>query len=211
MSGEATEPKPRRTTDPLIPRLASQRTRFRTERDSARKELADARAAVARLTSENATLATRADASASLKRVDELTAELRTIKHKAVFDRVAKAKGATDDVLDLLYTNSGYKAAGDQADESAIGTLLDGLMAKPGLARLFGEPSPATTTPDPDQPTHPVKPAAGSGQSAPRAKNPGEMIALTPGDERWSDVKFVMGNYDRISAASKERISRGEV
>ena len=37
------------------------------------------------------------------------------------------------------------------------------------------------------------------------------MIALAHDDERWSDVKYVMGNYDKITAASKARLERGEV
>jgi len=91
--------------------------------------------------------------------LERLKGELREGKHRAAFDRLAREKGVADDALDLLYTSSGYKAEGDAPDDAAIGTLIDGLKEKPGVARLFGEPASPPPTPAPPPPP-------GSGQGA---------------------------------------------
>jgi hypothetical protein len=70
---------------------------------------------------------------------DQLRGELRTSKHRQVFNRLARERGAPDETHDLLWQSSGWKAEGDEVNEQAMANLLDGLKAKPGVSRLFGE------------------------------------------------------------------------
>lgn len=186
-----------------VAQLATQRTRFRMQRDEARAEVNRTKAENARLTAEHADLTVRADTSASARKVQELEGKLREIDHRKVFDRVAKSKGVAEDTLDLLYQTSGYKAEQPQPDEIAIGVMLDETRVKPGFSRLFGEAAPPngqTTTPPP-------KPGPGSGQGGP---NQGR-VPMAPDDPRHGDVRYVFENFDQISADARARIERGEV
>jgi hypothetical protein len=190
----------RRVDPDIVTQIASQRTRFRMQRDEARTESARIKAENDRLKAEHADLTVKADGSASLKRVAELEGKLREIEHRKVFDKVARAKGVSDDSLDLVYQTSGYKAERPEPDELAIGALLDEHRGRPGVARLFGESQPTPGVP-------PVKPAAGSGQGA---ANQGR-IPMAPDDPRHGDVRYIWENFDTISADAKGRIERGEV
>jgi hypothetical protein len=112
-------------------------------REQATKERDDARAAAAKA---------EADFNASpLKgEVDKLRGQLREWAHRRVFDRIALERGADKDAVDLVYSQSGYKAEGDEPDAEAIGTLIDSLKGRAGLSRLFGEaPQAAEAGPGP--------------------------------------------------------------
>jgi hypothetical protein len=206
MSEQAT-PTPGSANAGVIARLGSQRGQLRaevrtltTERDTARTELETLRR-------ENGELKVKADTSAGAKRVQELEGQLRDAAHRKVFDRVAAAKGVPGDSLEVLYQLSGYKAEGDQADEAAIGVLIDQQKGKPGVGRLFGDATP-TPTPTPSG-TGIVKPGPASGSGG-RTETPSSAM-FAHDDPRLSDAKFVMQNYELVTKAAQERVARGEV
>jgi len=204
----ADEPKPTTTRGPsvgAIARLGAQRGQLRAEVKTLTGERDTLRSDNERLARENAELKTKADGSASLKRVQELEGQIRESNHRKAFDRVAKARGVADDALDLVYQTSGYKAEGDQADEAAIGALIDATKAKPGVSRLFGDAPAPDAAGGPDTP----KPALGAGQAGRPGTPPSAIFAVD--DPRHSDVKYMMANYEAVSAAAAERIKRGEV
>src|SRR5438132_5052040 len=89
-----------------------------TERDTARNEANAARV-------EATNVKGKFDESKVKAENDELRGKLRTTEHRKVFDRLAKAKGATDETVDDLWTLSGYKADKDDVDEAALTTLID--------------------------------------------------------------------------------------
>lgn len=182
----------------LIARLASQRSRFRDQASTAVKERDTFKAERDRLMTENAELKKTADTSVAVKRVAELEGKLRDLDHRKVFDRTAKAKGATDAALDDLWTLSGYKAEAPEADEAALGTLID--AQKTARPYLFGG-----TTETPKNGAPPAKPGPGSGQGA------GPAAVGTLNTDQQSDVKYMMMNFDRISADARERMNRGEI
>jgi regulator of replication initiation timing len=186
----------------LIARLGAQRSKFRAAAQSLAQERDQARADLTKLRERLAELEKTADTSAAVKRVAELERQIRERDHRSVFDRLAKTKGVAEDSLDLVYQLSGYQAEADQADEAAIGTLLDEAKGRPGLSRLFGPGDPAKPAPI-------VKPAPGGGQGG----NPAEASphVMQPGDPRISDVKYQFMNFDSIARAAQERIARGEV
>lgn len=92
-------------------------------------------------------------------RVKELETEVRTLRHRGAFDRLAKARGAADEDLDDLFALSGYKAEGDAVDEKALGKLLDEQVAHPARKKYFAaaegdagdeRPAPGAKEPPPD-------------------------------------------------------------
>lgn len=118
-----------------IGRLAAQRQHYKQqsrqvikERDEARKQLADLAKQVEDLK--------KGDSSG---RVKELETELRTVRHRRAFDRLAKERGASDDVLDDLFEVLKYKADSDEPDEAAIAKLLDAASEHPARSRFFAE------------------------------------------------------------------------
>ena len=90
---------------------------------------------------------------------DRLKADIRTGRHRAVFNEVATSAGASKDTLDLLWRESGWAADSDEPDAQAIGKAVEGLKGRADLSRLFGE------APAPAQPER--RPAPGRGQGAP--------------------------------------------
>ena len=129
----------------------------------------------------------------------QLRAELRKIKHRQVFDKIAVEMKVKPEGLDDLYKLSGYVAKDDVADEEGIKTLIQ--EQSTARAYLFGEPTPlANGTPAPL-----VKPGVGTGQG----KAPAGAPQLSLHDP--ADVSFWFKNYAGIAASAKERIGRGEV
>ncbi len=171
-----------------VARLGAQRkkwkdaaSRLTTERDAYKTEL-------------DALKAKPADPTAT-----QLRAELREIKHRLVFDKIATELHARPEAMEDLWKLSGYTPEADVADEEAI----KGVIAEQAKTRayLFGEGDPAADgTPAPL-----VKPGVGTGQG----KSPAGAPQLSLHDP--SDVKFWFNNFGAIAAASKERVSRGEV
>jgi anti-sigma28 factor (negative regulator of flagellin synthesis) len=197
-------PTPTSSGDPgIVARLASQRTQFRQQRDTARVEADQLRTENTRLKGENTNLSTRADTSASAKRVAELEAQIRQGNHLKAFERLAKAKGATEGAYEDLYQLSGYRAERDEVDEAAIGALIDEQKAR--RPYLFGGKVEPGKTGD----TSIVKPGAGGGQGKSHVDGPD--FVQGPDDPRVNDVKWVMNNYDKVVASAKARMDRGEI
>lgn len=129
---------------------------------------------------------------------DRLKGENRTIRHKAVFARVATANGVRPDAVEDLYRASEYKADKDDADEAALKELVTGLKATKGWAfsESNGAPSP-TPTPTP---TPPPIPGAGRGsRSTPSA------MGITVTGAMRADHKFMLDprNKAAIQDAAK--------
>ena len=144
--------------------------------------------------------------STSAKKVEELTGELRGLKHRAVFDRLAKEQGVREGAANDLYQLSGWKADGDVVDETAMKQAIE--AQKTARAYLFGEaqPNPAGdggTPPTTPPPTPKPGPAHGQGGGV---TNPPKFT-----DDQLSDPKFAYLNFDKISAAASERVARGEI
>lgn len=134
MSESATNHGP----DPaVISRMASQRGHYKQQARATAKELGEAREQLKTLSGELETLK-KGDQSG---RVKELESELRTLRHRRAFDRLAKERGASDDVLDDLFEVLKYRADKDDPDELAIGKLLDEAKEHKGRSRFFAAPS----------------------------------------------------------------------
>ena len=133
---------------------------------------------------------------------DKLKATIRESRHKAEFARLAKERGATDDVIDSVWKLSGYEAKGDEPDAAAIGTMLDEAKGKPGIAPLFAK----VEAPDPTKPI--VKPAVANGQGGKNGPSP---YTLGDDDPNAQDAAWQYRNFDRIAQAASERIARGEI
>lgn len=118
-----------------IGRLATQRSHYKQqsrqalkERDEARQQLADAGKQLDELK--------KGDPSG---RVKELEGQLRTLKHRAAFDRLARERGAADEALDDLFDLLKYRAEKDDPDEGVLGKLLDDAAQHPARGRFFAK------------------------------------------------------------------------
>jgi hypothetical protein len=175
-----------------IARLASQRTKYR---DAARKAIADRKDLAKQLDDVRKELDDLRTSGGSA-RVTELETELRTLRHRAAFDRLAKERGADEADLDDLFALSGYKPEGDEPDPKAIGKILDAAREHPTRRKFFraddaaGDDAPEasgraareTITPAPKPPA----PDAGRGGRA----TPAGSVTLTP--DQLSDPKFML-------------------
>lgn len=184
----------------LIARLGAQKQKFKAAWTALkeRSDLLDKQ--VKDLTEQNTQLLNKTDVSAAAKRVDELTAELRGLKHRAAFDTLALKSGAQPGALEDLWKLSEVEAKSDEPDATALQKVIDDQKAARAWA-FNAEPPPP---PDPNAPP-PLKPAAGSGKGG---------AAGTPAvfsEDQLSDPKFVMANFARISAAASERVAAGQV
>ena len=105
-----------------------------------------------------------ADATSADERVVKLTAENRAIRHRQVFDKLAKGK-VKEEGLDDFWSLTGYKPEADDCDEAAMGTLIADQLAKRPLF-AFQSPTPETPpkpgAPVKTNPTTPVTAAEGS-------------------------------------------------
>jgi hypothetical protein len=131
--------------------------------------------------------------------------ELRTLKHKLEFSKVAKAHGAKEDAIDDLYLLSGYKAEKDDVDAKAFESILGEM--KTAKAYAFTEPAAegegrviegaGTPTPTP----RPV-PAAGRGPG----HNPAT-TGLKISKDQMMDPKFMLNPANKavIADAAKNR------
>lgn len=189
----------------LVARLGAQRQKFKAAAQHLTTQRDGLQAEVDRLTKENSDLKGKADNSATAKRVLELEQQIREGNHRRAFDRLAKAKGVPEDSLDLLWQVSGYKAQADEIDEPALSAVIDEQKAKPGVSRLFGAAAPPVKE---GQSTPPNKPAPGSGQGG---GSPNGVPPMAHDDTRWSDVAYMMNNFQAVADAASQRIARGEV
>jgi hypothetical protein len=112
---------------------------YKTRLDTVEKELADLRARPVD------------------KTAVQLQAELRELKHRQVFDKVATDLKARPEALDDLWKLSGYTPEADAVDEAALKTLIaeqartrgylfDGTATPPAEGKA---PAPARTEPGP--------------------------------------------------------------
>jgi hypothetical protein len=169
--------------------------RYRIRAETAEKALADKDKALAELNHEHEAVKT----SASAKRVEELSSELRNVRHKEVFKTLAVKAGVNPIGVDDLYNLSGYKAESDVVDEAGMAKLIE--AQKQARAYLFAPAPPAEG--DPAAPIIP-KPGPASGQGGlPR-------IGPKYTDEQLSDPAFVMKNYDAIQKNTAERLANGQ-
>lgn len=184
----------------LVARLASQRTKFRAAVDRLTAERDDLKATLAKVTTERDGLAAKADTGGASKRVEELTAELRTLKHRAKFDELALKSGADPKKLGDLWELSKLKTDTDQPDETAIGKVI----AEQKTAREWAFQAPQAEQPPANPDTIP-RPGPASGQGGKTA------VAPLLSEPQIADVKYQMLNFDRISADAADRVARGEI
>lgn len=155
---------------------------------------------------ELSSLKAKNDVPTALKRVDELTGELRIIKHRKVFDKLATDSGVKPEALEDLYQLSGYKAETDVIDEAAVKAAIDG--QKTARSYLFGAAGETVETPAPGTPPQAQQLPPGPGSN--RGGSP-----ITPPQKfteaQLSDPEFCMKNYAAITAAASESIARGQV
>jgi hypothetical protein len=145
------------------------------ERDAALRERDEARAAAAQAVKD-------LDPGPFKAEVDRLRAQIAESEHRAVFEREARARGADDATVPLLYQLANYRAEG-APDPRAIGSLLDGLRDAPGTGRMFGVAQ--------------APPAAGSGQGA-RQALPGKYVVT---QEQLRDGKWCMDHMQEMREA----------
>lgn len=205
--GGGSERPRRRSEDPgTVARLAA-KARDYYHRHKTEKARADGlQTQLDGLKAEANTLREKADGSTSAKKVEELTAELRGLKHRAVFDRLAGEAGVKPGATDDLYQLSGWKPEADAVDEAAMKQAIADQKGKRGY--LFGEAG-ATTAADGSTTTPETPPAPKPGP----AYGQGETVAGSPKftEDQLSDAVYSFTNFDRISAAAAERRDRGEI
>ena len=202
VTSKSPAPAPAPSGGDLVANLADSRRKLKEERNRLRSENEQLKKAVTDLTNQNADLKTKADNSATLKRVQELEGQIREHAHRRIFDGLAKKQGVAEDSLDLLWQVAGWKAEADEVDEAAMTAVIAEQKGKPGVSRLFGASSNGPPPPL-------VKPGPASGKGSESGTNGTQPLAFD--DPRWSDVKYMMQNFDKVSAGSQERIERGEV
>jgi hypothetical protein len=104
-------------------------------------------------------LKARPSAEDTRTELEKLRAERRADRHRAAFDRAAKAKKVRVDALDDLWELSKLDTSADEPDDAAITAAIgEKTKARPYL--LAGDEAP-----DPD-PKAPLSPGAGSGRGA---------------------------------------------
>ncbi len=199
MSEVATPPVMQPTDAGLIARLGAQKQKFKAAWLAQSERMTALLKQVTDLTTERDALLSKTDTSAAAKRVDELSAELRGIRHRQAFDGLALKAGANPDALEDLWKLSEITPAADQPDPAALQAVIDQQKTARGWA-FQTEAPPA----DPNAPP-PPKPAVGSGQGK------GTVAGAQFSEEQLQDPKFVMLNYEKITQAASDRIARGEI
>jgi hypothetical protein len=192
------------TSNATIARLANQRTKFRGaaakltgERDTARTELAQARADLVEAQK-------HAGAAAELAALRE---QVKADKHRGKFDELAKAAGAKHKALDDLWERSGYKADGEVPDTKAMSKLIeaqrearDYLFEAEGTAAAAGDDEEdddgAPSVPELEQP----RPGPARGQGGTK-KSTGSQTQMSEAQMR--DPEWCFQNGAKIQAAAK--------
>lgn len=177
----------------IIARKASELKAAEARATKAEADRLKAEADVQRMTDENPFKAEN----------EKLRGTIRDSKHRAAFARMAKEKGASDAVVDAIWTLSKYEAKGDEPDPAAIGAILDEAKAQPAIAQLLTPPAPPNGAPPP-------KPGLGGGQGG-KGDGPSPYTMTGFEDPRMQDAAWQYNNFNQIAAAAQERISRGEI
>lgn len=123
------------------------------------------------LIAERDRLKSLADSNTERKRADALQAELRGIRHKQAFGKLVQEQGADPDVVEDLWTLSGYKPETDTPDEDGLATLVQGLkeskpkwfVSRDGSGTSESAPKRAEFEEPPARPS--PKPGPASGRS----------------------------------------------
>ena len=180
----------------VVGRLKSKIHEFRRERDAARTEAEEAKTKITALEQE------LADHPAA-KRSKELEQQIRGIRHRKVFDEIARKAGVRPEGLDDLYNLSGYEPSGDLPDEDAVAALVEAQKTK--RAYLFEIIDPNAP------PVLQTKPGPASGQG-PGARGSTTGFELPANDDpRWSDVKWQWEHRAEIADAINHRLKNGVV
>lgn len=182
-------------------KLGAAVSRHKARASAAEARVAELEKTVQSLTGERDTLKVKADTSLASKRVEELTAQMRDMKHQEAFTRVAASKGVRPDGIPDLWQLSGYKAEADEIDEAALSVLIDDQKAK--RPYLFGESKGGD--PISGGNPSPVKPGPASGQ--------GNLTKISPAftEEQLNDPGFVMKNWAKIQKNAAQRVEDGQV
>ena len=130
----------------------------------------------------------------------QLRAELRELKHRKVFDRIASELKARPEALEDLWKLSGYTPETDLADEDKLKELITTQAKTRSYLFDTGTVSDATGERQPL-----VKPAVGGGQGTGHAGAP-QISTHDP-----NDVAFWFKNFASISKAAQDRVDRGEI
>jgi hypothetical protein len=136
-----------------------------TERDTLK-------ASVGTLTTERDTLASKANAAPDEKdkKISELTDSLRGIKHRAVFDKLAKTADVRDEAKDDLWAALQYKPEADEADEAKLsGLVTEALKGRAYMVQA--DPQAGSGVAGATRPAPIVQPSA-AGPGAARGSSP---------------------------------------
>lgn len=100
------------------------------ERDALVEKLEAMQSAQAEWDTERKEWEAKADANVERKRAEKFQQEIRDIRHRDAFYKQARAAGAPSDVIEDLWSLSGFKAEKDEVNEVAMQELVEGLKAK---------------------------------------------------------------------------------
>jgi hypothetical protein len=155
------------------------------ERDELKRQLEES-------AKQNKDLASRADGNEAARQRDEAQAQLRTFKHRAKFDELAKAAGAaTPAQVEDLWSLSGYQAETDEPDPKVLGEVI--AKQKTDRPHLFGS---GTSSQQPQ-----TRPAPGSGRGSSDTQNQG-VFSITKAQA--NDPLFMRANAKSIWQAQLE-------
>lgn len=188
-----TDPKPSTTDLGLVARLGAKARRLADQAAAITKDRDSLKTETERLRAELAAAQKAADGNTARKESDALKAELRGIKHRAVFDEAAKAAKVRPEALEDLYRLSEYKAEADVPDPEAIKTLIAGqAKARPFL---FGDGQAAA-----GQQTEQAKPGPGRGQGGTGLREAVGKLQVTRSQAR--DAAFMRANQKEIATGN---------
>lgn len=201
------------TSSGTISRLAHGQKKWRAQ---AKKLVGERDAIKAELTQAKLDLVAAKANDGAVAELNTLKAQVKLDKHRAVFDRLAKAAGCKDKALDDLWEKSGYNTPGDVPDEKAIAKAIE--TQKVEREYMFGD-VPAETTDAPvgfiDGPPEPgeqhiVKPAAGRGQGGTQRAT-GSQTQIT--DAQLRDPIWCRANQAKLAAVAQtvSGMSKSEV
>jgi hypothetical protein len=181
-----------------VARLATQRSKFRNavksltvERDALKADIAKLEAAVL-----------EAGKTGGAARIAELEGRLRDQSHRGKFNELARAAGVKAKALDDLWEKSGYKAEGDEPDESKIKAAI-GKQQKDRDYLFEAASDPASEAEDlegPDTPPEP-KPGPGRGQGGTQ-RSTGSQFQAT--DAQLRDPAWCFQNAGKLAAVAGE-------